>query len=461
MKYAVFFAFGALVIPAGAAWASSSRRGRNVILAALVFSTALGDVASINFFSAEWYRGPDRGFEVTLTDLLAVALALGLLARSYRRIVWLPFNTLWLALFFTLATLSAATSTEPFLSSFTLWKMIRVFFLYWCVVNAIRCGADAKAVWWGMVLAAVLVGGLGLKQKYLDGMYRIQGPFDHSNTIPLYINLFVPSLLLFGLRSRSGRWDGWVTVGAMCAALFAVAGTFSRAGAALAVAATISALLIGWRGPRSRRCRNVTIVMALVIIAGGAVAADSFILRMRNAPLSSARARDEFNRAAAQMAADHTLGVGINTFPAVLSTDPRYRGFIEVMQNEEQSGVAHHIYYLTAAETGLIGLVVFMVIMLRFSVRALPRRPTLSPEDRAMLWGCLIGLGTMHLAGLLEWAFRITPVTYMFAIIAGLSVALSDRSRVVRGQRDESVPLCGPPAPIWNTPRRRLRQPSS
>ena len=42
---------------------------------------SLGDLANINFLSVEAYRGPDRGLEINLADLLACGIAIGITFR--------------------------------------------------------------------------------------------------------------------------------------------------------------------------------------------------------------------------------------------------------------------------------------------------------------------------------------------------------------------------------------------
>ena len=68
MKYLAFTFLSLMLVPATALLSSSSRVWKGRLLALLIFSVALGDVSNINFLSMETYRGPERGFEVSLTD---------------------------------------------------------------------------------------------------------------------------------------------------------------------------------------------------------------------------------------------------------------------------------------------------------------------------------------------------------------------------------------------------------
>jgi hypothetical protein len=172
--------------------------------------------------------------------------------------------------------------------------------------------------------------------------------------------------------------------------------------------------------------------MVLGVVVGGAMAAKTVINRFQTAPKESEAAREEFNTAARMMLADHFFGVGLNNFSEVLSKEQRYREHIVVMKAEEQAGVAHHIYLLTAAEMGRIGLAAYLVIIFSFMWMALWGALRGRSVENGLLWGLFLGAGALHLVGLKEWALRVTPPTYMFAITSGLIAAWSLRCRAAR-----------------------------
>jgi hypothetical protein len=431
LKYIAFA--GALLagVPLMALVASTSEKWRRVLLAVLVFSAVLGDMASINFVSTENYRGPDRGFEVTLTDLVALGLALGLVLRPPGRIRWLPFNTGWLLAGFALACVSTAAAPVPLFGVFTLFKLARVYLVYWCVANVLATERSIDPLRWGWVAIGVFTAALALKQKYLDGLYRISGPLDHSNGIPLYSNLIIPALLLWGLTDRRlSRQQAGLTILASLGLVFAVVATQSRAGTVLSGACVFGALGVANLRASSRRVSATTAFVLACVVAGGVVAADTIVRRFQEAPESSEEARHEFNAAAKLMAADHRFGVGLNSFSRVLTDEPRYHQFIEVMKGEEQAGVAHHIYWLTAAETGYPGLVVFLIVIGRFAWQA----GWMAWRHRAyfeglLLAGSLLGFCALHAQGTLEWGLRITPITFVFAVACATVAGVSERLR--------------------------------
>lgn len=429
MKYAVFWTALVVGVPA-MAWAGFvSKRLRGWLVAALIFAPALGVRASINFVSHEHYRGPDRGFEVTLADLIVCALILIMVSKFPARVRWLPHNTALFAAFFVVAAASAWAAPDRLLAAFSLAKMVRVYALYWCAANLLRIGTSKRYLCSGFVAAASYVALVSVQQKYLQGIYRVPGPFDHSNTVPLYLNLVIPVLLLFSMLATREQLGRMVTASlAVIGVLAAVLATGSRVGIALAGGATLVMLVIGNVRLRSRRIRIYSLAALLVMLGGGMKATDSIIDRFLNAPEASGAAREEFNKAARLMAADNPLGVGINNFSRALSDVPGYRRHIEVMETEAQAGVAHHIYWLTAAETGYIGVAVF--VLLQAQVLVLTMRGALRTGSLDSLFAAafLVGLSTLHLSGFFEWGFRITPVTYQFAICAGFAMAFSDRA---------------------------------
>jgi hypothetical protein len=436
VKYVAFAAFTLTAVPAMTMAAYGSRASRGRLLALLVFATALGDLANINFLSLESYRGPDRGFEINLADLIAFALAAALILRHGSRLRWLPFNTLPILAFGSLALLSTLISSAPLYGTFTLFKLAKFYLIYWCVVNALSTGTPRRYVWWGLVMVAALLTSLAFYQKYMLDVYRVYASFDHSNTVPTYANLAIPLLVAWGLVDRSlGRWGTLIGGVAALGLTFTVVATFSRAGIVLAGSSIVGALLLSSRLAPLGRQAAAWAGLLVGLLAGGVLAGDSLAKRFKEAPASSLEARREFNMAADQMARDHWLGIGLNNFSHVLTRTPAYREHITVMENEEASGVAHHIYKLTAAEVGYVGLALFLWLMGRFTLLVGWGGLRVRSVDGALIYGVFLGICTLHASGLLEWTFRTTPVLYLFGVLIGVGVALARARTIPRSLR--------------------------
>ncbi len=421
MKYFVFILFAMVAAPITAVLSSMSPLLRGLGVMALVFSPAIGDMANINFLSMEEYRGPDRGFEIALTDILTLGFFGYLLMHHSNRLLWWPLGSTPLLILYLIGMASGMTSADPLIASFTLFKGLRLYFLFWVIANLIHTGTDIAWVRRGWIFLGLLGTMVVLKQKYLDGIYRVSMFFDHSNTVPLYLNLVCPILMVWGLADRSlGKKEKILCMIAGLGMAGCVTMTFSRAGTALAACAVAGAIFVGViRNPRASSFITAG-VLGFIGLLGIAAVADAFIDRILNAPESSAEARDEFNVAAEQMTNEYPIGVGPNMFSHTLTNVGKYREHLHVMKGEEQGGVAHHIYWLTSAEFGWVGLAVFILLLARWNIAAIWHGwGDKTPEGLAMT-GVAIGYVAVHLSGFLEWALRITPVSQQVALASGM-----------------------------------------
>jgi O-Antigen ligase len=413
-----------LLVPGMATAALLFPRVRGYLLSLMIFLTVLGSHGSLNLFSRELYRGPDRGFEFTAADLMCWALIVAMVVRFPRRIEWFPRNSWLLLLFFLNACLLAAVAAEPLFTAFSLWKCLRIFCLYWCTVNCLRLDTHRRYVWLGYAGAALVLSALAFEQKYLLGIYRVNGPFDHSNTIPLYANMLLPVLLIWGLCDRElPLWKSGLSIALSLGLLFAVICTFSRAGIAFAAGCFLCAVV--WANVRSStpRVRVTTLLLGLLMAGALIRVAGPILIRIQTAPKASEMARDEFNYAAQLMLRDHPFGVGLNNFSYVLTNQTQYRQHFEAMKNEEQAGVCHHIYWLTVAETGYIGLILYLLLIVRLCWSALRGAWRNKSIHGTLLFGVFLGFGALQASGFYEWAFRLTPVMQLFAIQAAVAVS--------------------------------------
>ncbi len=431
MKFVAFFALFFLSVPVMTLAATTSARARGWLVTALLFSTALGDIANINFVSWELYRGPDRGFELNLADLITWSLLPTLLFLSSRRPRLLPYNWGFMAAFFALALLTSVGVDRPLFTAFTLFKLVKHYLVYWVVINCLAQDVPLQAIWRGLIAIGILVTALALKQKYGDGIFRVRGPFDHSNGIPLYLHVAMPVLLLWGLAAKNplGR-RALLSITVALGMVFVVVATQSRAGQVLVLGNLVVALVLANRRYRTGGVRKASLAIVLLALLGGLKSTDSILERFRTAPEQSRIAREELNRTAELMIADHPLmGVGLNQFSHVAATTPRYYMHKEVLANERQSSVAHHIYLLTAAEMGYPGLIVFLIIMGRFMWPCLRHGFCRDSRMSLPLFGCFLGFTAVHLQGFLEWGLRISPVIYLFIMMSAFSVVLTERVR--------------------------------
>lgn len=405
--------------------AQSNRRYLGWLLALATALTMYTNSTRIHFISMEDYRGPDRGFEVTLTDLIILSV-LPLVA-TRRGVKWLPYNWLPLLGYGLCCFIATLQAPQPIYAWFTFYKLLKLAVVYWVMTNSFRAGLTIEHMAHAYLAIATCMTVVALKQKYLFGMYRIKGPFDHSNTIPMYVILILPVLYLWAsCNARLPRWKSLWGVSASLGLMFAVLATQSRAGLVLCGSSLLLVILLSNVRFPTRRVRLLSLVILTLALLGGLKALATIINRFETAPEESEMARVEFNIAADLMAKDHLFGVGLNSFSYVLTNEERYNGHIKVMANEEQAGVAHHIYRLTAAEMGYPGLFFFVLVWLGFWIRPLWVGRRQRGLQATLLLGFPVGFQALYLIGFLEWAFRLTPVIYLYAIQAGVASALAE-----------------------------------
>jgi O-antigen ligase len=437
MKYFIFMLVFAGGIPAIAFAASQSAKLRSACYAILMFIPAMGDMSGINFFSVETYRGPDGGLELTLAEMFALGLLLSRQLGSHtdrRRPKKSAPGFMLLVAYAAIGAAGLSGALQPFFGMFTVIKFLRITMVYSILWSSATSEKDPSVFYTGvrrgLTAGLLYVGYMALSQKFIQHYYRVKGPFDHSNTIPLFVNPAAPTILVWALGDRRiGKIEFLLMMGAVGAGLIAVVATQSRLGMMLALAALAAAFFIATRLELSGRAKATVLVFVILAAIGGSMVAKTIIDRFLNAPESSEQAREEFKIAAKMMARDKVLGVGLNNFSETMTLVEKYNAHVEVMANEESAGVVHNIYWLSAAETGFIGMgvIILLYITVWWSVakpgilvqRGLKRN---LPEAVALAAG--VGQIALHMSGFFEWAFRITPVICQYLYIAACMSAI-------------------------------------
>ncbi|MGE0075610.1 MAG: O-antigen ligase family protein [Sphaerochaetaceae bacterium] len=429
MKYIIFTIALAAGVPFIAFTSTVSSTMKRVFFGLMVVSFLFGSATSINLMSMEYYRGPVRGFEITLADLVAWGLSIGMLLRSGSAIVWRPRFFLPLLAFFLYAAYTVFTADNSILGWFVIWQLLRMGLMYWCTVNFfVTEGVSSKSIRtlvWAYVVTGFLLALITFKQKYVDGIYRAWAFFDHSNTIPSFAVILLCVLLVWLLYDKDvGIWMFLMTLVAALGLVFAIFATGSRTGMVGAGALVVGSLIISNRRNPSLRTKRTTLLILVFMLVGVLFVADTVIDRFMNAPPASEEARNEFELAAIMMADDHKTGVGLNLYSKVLTETQKYREHIAVMRYEEQAGVAHHIYLLTAAEMGYGGMVAFIGLLVLFLGNMVVFGLRWNTLEHRLLLALAMGFAMVCAIGLYEWVLRQSPVLYQTVVALAFGQAL-------------------------------------
>jgi O-antigen ligase len=156
----------------------------------------------------------------------------------------------------------------------------------------------------------------------------------------------------------------------------------------------------------------------LALLAATPVALSSLQKRFETAPLSTDYdERAAFARAARMAIADHPMGVGSNQY-VVAANIQGYSDRAGVVWNSgSRSANVHNTYLLVWAETGFMGLVAFITLMLMPIMIALRGAWRNRKDPRSDLTlGLGIGLAVVSIHSLYEWG-----------LVRQMSIAKSNR----------------------------------
>jgi O-antigen ligase len=262
----------------------------------------------------------------------------------------------------------------------------------------------------------------------------------------------------------SGRAGRWVTAAAVIGIPLNVL-TTSRGALAFSLLGYSFVFIISSLRKWTGRKRMIMVAAAIGGMMLVPVVISSFDRRFADQAeliASDYNERAAFEKAAGLMLSANPMGHGANHYvvAANLGGYNNRAGVVPVTGSEGAN--VHNVYFLVAAETGYLGLITFVIMLLQPLSAALLCGWKHRGDQRGDL---LIGLGavllTVYLHGLLEWIFVLIETQYMFAInlglIAGLATQLGYWSRTASpaiSPGTDRLPSIGPSGTAAGMPRR-------
>jgi O-antigen ligase len=380
------------------------------------------DAAHLQVAVVSWALWPGffRGVEFSAIDVIALSLYLSLPhARNS-----VPFRFAMGAYFFAvlLSIFQAGVQEATF---FYLIQLARVFFLIAVISKACADERVAPAILNGMAIGICLEACIVIWQRFALGQFQADGTFLHQNSLGMAIHFVVFPFLAMLLAGKRGWQPRLVPVAGIIIALL----TVSRATLGLAIFGYVALFLISALRKWSSRKGGLAIAGVITVVCLAPIGFSSLEARFAAHPFSADYdERAAFESAAASMLSDHPMGVGANNYVVVANM----RGYNEragVIPTPSSLGATvHNMYFLVAAETGYLGLVTFLLLLLRPLVVAFVS----GWRDRQDLRGdILLGLGVsllmVYLHSLYEWVFVTYYSEYLFAIETGLIAGLAQR----------------------------------
>jgi len=442
-----------------------SRTAREVSFFLIAALAPVSHKLSIDFFSHYWYRGTTRGMEISVVDVLAAGLLAGAWLDARRRGIrprW-PGSLGLMALFFGYACVSVICFSEPRIyGTFELFQMLRGVLMFlaaaWFVEGprelALLVLAIASAVWFEAAM--------GFRQRVLQGMFRVPGSLMDANSLSMYLCTVTP-LLVAAATSTLPAWLRRFSGAAVLAAAATIFLTISRAGVpifALVVLGT-AAWCVSWRITPGK----IAVAGLITLGVAGLVAKswNQLSARYVNNPLSAEyldpnqyESRGYFLRLGKIIVDDRFWGVGLNNwsywvskkYGAELNTP--YEDYDDLAYTPDKSSLsslsyaapAHNLAALTAGELGVPGLMLFMLLWLRwFQMGAgffRRRGPDLVRRLGIGICFCACGI---FLQSITEWTFRQAQIFLTFHILIGTLASLRHLRNREEWQQEEVLEI--------------------
>ena len=396
------------------------------------------------------WPGYVHGFEFTCLDFIAAAFYL-----SQKNVKYGAPYKLTMILYLCATIISSSQADFPVTALFYSWQIARISFISIVVYKEAR--ADNRVAFWltdGMTIGIIIEAVIVICQRLGFGMAQTPGTYIHQNTLGMVSHFTMFPLFAILLGGKGGR----LTSAGLIAALLVAVSTASRGTVILAAVGLAIVLVLSlkrwtsWKG----KILLVSVVAALLFLPLGEAAIEHRFAA--NGGTIGAMEEDSqrlaYKKVARAMLAHNPLfGVGANNFAYAGNA----YGYFNNEKDTGWGGNVHNVYLLAAAETGYVGIITYLLFLLRPLMTAIPTGLRHLGDPRGdLILGFGISLLIVYFHSLEEWIFITFDTQYFFAISAGIISALARdlksasrrRSRapvqigaLQRGQREPVVHL--------------------
>lgn len=427
-------------------------RARDFALFAIVAGVALVPWIDLDIYSAYWYRGTTRGFEVTAVDVLVWGLLLSvLLSPGPGRSRWYWPASLGAMLVFVGYCVAATIGATPSIFGwFEVSKMIRGIAFFLVAALYVRSSRELGIVVLALAAISCLETAHALRERLLQHIWRPEGTLQHANSLSMYTCLVTPVLVAAACSSLSVwiRRACWVAVAGACVTMVL---TLSRAGLPVFVLTAGAALLwcASWRPTLGKAV--IATVATVAILAIVAKSWNLIIARYESATLEQeyfdapGESRGYYFRQAAVILDNRPFGVGLNNWSYWVSREygaplgMRYERYddlsfappSDILPQFRFAAPAHNLGVLTVGELGWAGLALLGILWLRWLVLASNFLFSRSADPyRRVAIGIFFGLIGVLLQSFTEWTYRQTTIYLTLHFLVGAMAAMQAQRRV-------------------------------
>ncbi|HET6942083.1 MAG TPA: O-antigen ligase family protein [Sphingomicrobium sp.] len=365
------------------------------------------------------WPGWPKGVEISAMDFLAIAILIG--TKSQGR----GLKQIWPWLAYLAAIFIAIPQGQVVLAGFFYaWQIMRVALVCAAAIRLASYAGAPESLLKGIFAGLIFQAGFAISQS-AGGAAQAGGEFGSQNLLGLmaHFALFPAFALLLARKSA-----GWAFA-AFAAAVVVDLLTASRA--TLGLAAIGLAILGVASIMKSATPRKFGIVGAgaLLIAAVSPFAINAIQSRQStNSVESSNNQRAAMESAAWMIIQDFPLGTGPDQY-VVVSNMGGYSARAGVGWNASNRGTSvHNSYLLVWAETGLLGLITFLLVLITPIVGTFRTAFRFRKEaESELLLGFSVAMTIIALHLLYEWLWIMFVFQYTFAMTSGLAIGIAHR----------------------------------
>lgn len=441
-KLLIFLAIFLFVVPVGSLLSRRSQPIRAIAFGLMIFFTSWSFM--IHIAPLPDWTGTARGYALSMVDIFASILLLGMVLDPDTRVSWRPPGAWLYALYFLFVLISGSNAMHLLQWGFEVCKMFWMYVFFLAAYNYLR---HARNFWLLIypicfTLGVVLV--YGIYQKYFGGVFQISSTLPHQNSLALYVTLFGCLVLGVLLNEKANPLQIVLLGSAFSASLLLVIFTYSRGGLLcffLGCGLT-GALSMLFNRLTARKLSLSALGMIFVILALS-YALPRIISRFQNAPEASYTTRVFLNRAAVRIANDYFLGVGANNFSEYSGPFRHYAAeqHAQVRITEETSPygpIVESVYLLVAAECGYLGMLAligwlyyYLALAIRLSFRLR------NCYCAGLIIGCVGGLTANYLQSFLEWTLKQYANFYQLMLLFAVISVIWVEQRTIAATRTD------------------------
>jgi O-antigen ligase len=309
--------------------------------------------------------------------------------------------------------------------------------LFVAVRNAYPTRRQLRAVVWAIVICAAIdaVAGILSARPQLD--HPASASYGNKELLAAFLVALAPfaAVIVMTGTSKSLRVTAAITVALLIAALLLTGNRTSWI--ATGVGLLAAAMLAPRRGHTLKLAYSAIIAAC---VAGGAWAlignGSAFLRSRAAADLGNLHARIPLWRAALGMSATYPItGIGLGAYPLhaydFSGNNPDIPTAAQVTrQRVSISNVAHNEYLQTAAETGIIGLGLYLAVLISFLILGL-RTWRVMPDGirRSLLAGALAAVLAQCIDAMANPGWRFADVDPILWLMLGVGASAIGRPR--------------------------------